>query len=173
MNNFQEDNFNNHFDFTLWKKLFYYIKPYKKLMFFLSCVMIGVGCIEATFPIMTKYAVDNFIIKGNLNGLTRFSIRYLILVGLQVFNVWCLIALAGKIEVSVCHDIRKKAFEHLQNLSFSYFDTTPTGWIMARMTSDIQRLSDTLAWGVVDFVWGLAMMSFILIYMLYLNWQLA
>lgn len=173
MNNFQEDNFNNHFDFALWKKLFYYIKPYKKLMLLLSGVMIGVGCIEATFPIMTKYAVDNFIVKGNLNGLTRFSIRYLILVGLQVFNVWCLIALAGKIEVSVCHDIRKKAFEHLQNLSFSYFDTTPTGWIMARMTSDIQRLSDTLAWGVVDFVWGLAMMSFILIYMLYLNWQLA
>lgn len=173
MSAFQEESYNKHFDWSLWKKLVRYVKPYRKLMMLLILVMVGVGCIEATFPIMTKYAVDNFIVKKTLDGIGIFAIKYFGLVAIQVINIWGLIVIAGKIEVSLCYDIRKKAFEHLQNLSFSYFDKTPVGWIMARVTSDIQRLSDTLAWGIVDMVWGAAMMIFISLYMFYLNWKLA
>jgi ATP-binding cassette subfamily B protein len=173
MSAFQEESYNKHFDWSLWKKLVRYVKPYRKLMMLLILVMVGVGCIEATFPMMTKYAVDNFIVKKTLDGIGIFAIKYFGLVAIQVINIWGLIVIAGKIEVSLCYDIRKKAFEHLQNLSFSYFDKTPVGWIMARVTSDIQRLSDTLAWGIVDMVWGAAMMIFISLYMFYLNWKLA
>lgn len=173
MSAFQEESYNKRFDFELWKKLLKYVKPYKHLIILLTVVMIGVGCVEATFPLMTKYAIDNFIIKKSFNGIEAFIIKYVALIIIQVINVWLLIAVAGKIEVRVCYDIRRKAFEHLQNLSFSYFDKTPVGWLMARMTSDIQKLSDTLAWGIVDFVWGFAMMLFISIYMFFLNWKLA
>lgn len=173
MSAFQEENYNSHFDWSLWKKMLKYIKPYKKNMLLLACVMAGVGCIEATFPMLTKYAVDNFITKKNMDGIGAFAVKYLLLVCIQAVNVWCLIATAGKVEVSMCHDIRNKGFKHLQELSFSYFDKTPVGWIMARMTSDIQKISDTLAWGIVDLVWGLSMMTFTCIYMFYLNWKLA
>jgi ATP-binding cassette, subfamily B, bacterial len=173
MSVFQEESYNKRYDFELWKKLLIYVKPYKHLIFLLTFVMIAVGCVEATFPLMTKYAIDNFIVKGSLIGIESFLIKYCFLIIIQVINVWLLIAVAGKLEVKVCYDIRKNAFEHLQNLSFSYFDKTPVGWLMARMTSDIQKLSDTLAWGIVDFVWGFAMMLFISIYMFFLNWKLA
>lgn len=173
MSVFKEETYNKHLDVRLWKKLLRYAKPHRKLMFKLCGVMIGVGAIEATFPMLTKYAIDNFIAKNSYNGIEKFAAIYLALICAQVINVWCLIAFAGKIETNICYDIRKDGFKHLQELSFSYFDKTPVGWIMARMTSDIQRLSDTLAWGLVDMVWGITMMTFIVIYMFYLNWKLA
>jgi ATP-binding cassette subfamily B protein len=173
MSVFKEETYNKGFDISLWKKLLRFILPHKRIMGLLALVMIGVGAVEATFPMLTKYAVDNYIMKSTYEGIWKFGVVYILLVCIQVMNVWMLISVAGKVEVSICYDIRKKGFKHLQELSFSYFDKTPIGWIMARMTSDIQRISDTLAWGLVDLVWGITMMCFISIYMFYLNWKLA
>ena len=73
--------------------------------------------------------------------------------------IWGFITCAGKIRTHVSHDIRRDAFEQLQELSFSFYDTKPVGWLMARLTSDCQRLSNILAWGVMDFIWGTALMA--------------
>ncbi|KNF07778.1 ABC transporter ATP-binding protein [Gottschalkia purinilytica] len=173
MSGFKEQEYNNKFNLKLWKKILHYAKPFKKLIVILGIVMISVAGIDALIPLMTKYAIDNFITQGNLKGLIPFSIFYLVVIIIQVINVWLLINVAGKIEIGISYNIRDKGFKHLQELSFSYFDTTPVGWIMARMTSDIQRLSDTIAWGLVDMVWGLTMMMAIVGILFYLNWQLA
>lgn len=173
MSVYEEIDYNKKFDWSLWKKLFDYMKPYKKYMMLLILVMIAVGAIEATFPLMTRYAIDKFIIPGRLDGLKYFALKYLGLIIFQVFNVWSLISLAGKINMGISYDMRKKGFQRLQELSFSYYDKTPVGWIMARMTSDTQKLGDTLAWGTVDMIWGFAMMTTISVYMIYLNWKLA
>jgi ATP-binding cassette, subfamily B, bacterial len=173
MSVFKEETYNKHFDLVLWKKLLKFVKPHKKLMVQLALIMTSVGAVEATFPMLTKYAIDNYITRGTYEGIGKFGLFYGLMIALQIFNVWCLIAFAGKAETKICYDIRKAGFKHLQELSFSYFDKTPIGWIMARMTSDIQRLSDTLAWGLVDMVWGAVMMVFISAYMFYLNAKLA
>ena len=83
--------------------------------------------------------------------------------------IWGFIACAGKIRTHVSHDIRRDAFEQLQELSFSFYDTKPVGWLMARLTSDCQRLSNILAWGVMDFVWGTALMAGISVVMFVLQ----
>ncbi|MGF7058132.1 ABC transporter ATP-binding protein [Brassicibacter mesophilus] len=173
MNSFQEQDYDKRFDIGLWKKLLHYAKPYKDSLFKLGFVMIGVAGIDAIFPLMTKYAIDNFVVPGNLDGLAKFGLGYIALVLVQAINIWFFIAIAGKVETGVCYTIRKVGFEHLQRLSFAYYDKTPVGWLMARMTSDIQRLGDTIAWGLVDSVWGLTMMLAITGVMFYLNWKLA
>lgn len=173
MSVFQEENYNKRFDFELWKRFLKYLKPYKKMMIKLACIMTMVGCIDASFPLMTKYAIDNFIQKKTYSGIGLFAAGYFTMVIWQVVNVWNLISTAGKVETNTVFDMRKKGFKKLQELSFSYYDKTPAGWIMARMTSDIQRLGDTLAWGIVDLVWGMAMMTFVAAYMIYLNYKLA
>ncbi|MBU5421040.1 ABC transporter ATP-binding protein, partial [Acetanaerobacterium sp. MSJ-12] len=61
----------------------------------------------------------------------------------------------------------------LQELSFSYYDNKAVGWLMARMTSDVLRLGETISWGLVDLVWGFAKMVAIMIVMIYLNSKLA
>lgn len=169
----QEQDYNKRLDFALWLKLFSHIRPYKKYIIKLSIVMIGVGGIDVAFPLMTRYAIDNFVLKGTLQGLWLFAAVYFLLVLLQVLNVRLLVLYGGKIETSMVYDIRRKGFDKLQQLSFSYYDKTPVGWMMARMTSDVQRLGDTIAWGLVDMVWGFTMMTGIAVVMCLTNIKLA
>ncbi|MGI6188816.1 MAG: ABC transporter ATP-binding protein [Clostridiales bacterium] len=173
MDVFEEQEYARSFSLELWKKILHYTKPYRKYMLILMAVMAGTGGIDAVFPLMNRYAVDHFIVPGNIEGLWLFGIIYAGLVALQAVNVWLLIDIAGKIEIGVCYDIRKLGFKKLQELSFSYYDKTPVGWIMARMTSDTQRLGETIAWGLVDLMWGSVMMLATLCIILYLNWKLA
>ncbi|MFW5799190.1 MAG: ABC transporter ATP-binding protein, partial [Spirochaetota bacterium] len=87
--------------------------------------------------------------------------------------IWGFIRLAGISAEKLMYLIRKKVFNHIQKLSFSYFDRTPVGWIMARLTSDIERFSDMMAWYIVDFVWAFAVISIYTVIMLITNWKLA
>ena len=170
---FQEQEFTKTLKFDLWKKVFSYSKPYKYYLIGLFVVMLGVAVIDAVFPLMTRTAIDSYITPKNTDGLGRFALIYFVLVAVQSINVWLLIALAGKIDMWMCYDIRKQGFHKLQSLSFSYYDRTPIGWVMARMTSDSERLGDTFAWGFVDLVWGTTMMLSISVIMMVLNWKLA
>jgi ATP-binding cassette subfamily B protein len=88
-------------------------------------------------------------------------------------SVWAFIRAAAKVEERTTFEIRMQAFKNLQQLSFSYFDNTPTGWVMARMTSDARRLANIISWGLVDFLWGFLLMIGILIISFFINWRLA
>jgi ATP-binding cassette subfamily B protein len=172
-NAFQEEEFSRRFDIGVWRGIFRFATPYRQYFVVLAATMICCGGIDAIFPYLTKYAIDTYVMPGNLNGLGTFGTVYICLVLLQSINVWFLIYIAGRIEMWMCRDIRSSGFSKLQELSFSYFDRTPVGWIMARMTSDSERLSDTIAWGLVDFIWGVTMMMGISGILFYLNWKLA
>lgn len=172
MSAFQEQDYNKKFDLNLWKRLFKFVKPYKKEMSILAMFMIGVALIDAILPLMTKYAIDNFVIPKDYSGIVPFSIIYFILVVSQVINIYVFIAKAGKIQTSLRYDITKAGFKKLQELSFSYYDRTPIGWLMARLTSDVRKLGDIIAWGLVDLVWGMAMMSFFMVVMIGIDWKL-
>jgi len=91
----------------------------------------------------------------------------------QGLNIYFFLRQAGRIEMDFSYDVRNKAFRKLQELSFTYYDKTPLGWIMARMTSDIGRLAEILSWSLMDLVWGLTVMLGITIVMFAVNWQLA
>ena len=173
MEKFKEENYNKRFDFELWKKLFGYIKVYKKELIGLIVVMTMVAGIDAVFPILNKYAVDNFVVLETVEGINRFALIYGGLVIFQSLNVGLFIALAGKIETGIAYDIRKLGFKRLQELSLSYHDNKAVGWLMARMTSDVRKLGETIAWGLVDLVWGFTMMAAIMGFMFYLNVKLA
>lgn len=173
MSQWEEKDYTENLDFKAWKKLLSYLLPYKKYMIGLVFIMIFNAGVDATFPLFTKYAIDNFVIPKSLAGIYGFIILFVTVICCQALNIWLLIVVAAKIDMGVCYDIRKKGFEKLQELSYSYYDNTPTGWIISRMTSDSSRLGDTIAWGIVDISWGLTMMMGITAIMFVLNWKLA
>jgi ATP-binding cassette subfamily B protein len=173
MSTHEEQEYRKRFDWGLWKKLLRYLLPYRRHMVVLGIAVMFLAGIDTIFPLMTKYAVDSFIVPKSLHGMWRFAILFGMLVVIQSTVVWLFIATAGKVDMGLCYDIRRKGFERLQELSFSYYDRTQVGWIIARMTSDIGRLSDTIAWGLVDIVWGSTMMIAMATVMLVLNWKLA
>ncbi len=80
---------------------------------------------------------------------------------------------AGVLGDRVKYELRKRLFNHLQALSFSYYDRTPLGWLMSRMTSDIQRVGELVSWGFLDIVWGSTNILSALAFMAFINWKLA
>lgn len=148
-------------------------KSYWKAFCLLAGYMVILAGADTVFPLMSRYAIDNFVVKGTTEGMGTFGLVYLAIVLVQVAVVWFFIELAGKINTHFGYDLRKRAFDKLQELSLSYYDRTSTGWIMSRLTSDVKKIGDILAWGTVDLVWGVFMMAAIAVVMLVLNWKLA
>src|SRR5690606_2827634 len=114
----------------------------------LTAIMIGLGAMDSTFPLLSKYAVDQFIGKNSMDGLGLFIAVYITAVAVLSGIIFIFIKMAGRLETSMAHDIRKIGFIRLQELSLSYYDDKAVGWLMARMTSDINRLSETISWGL-------------------------
>ena len=157
----------------LWLDLMRRARFLRPIMIRLALIMIGVGAIDALFPALNGFAVDRFVTAQSADGLGIFAGLYLALAAIQGVLIWLLVALAGRIEVGVIHRFRQDAFVHLQHLSMSYFDRTPRGWIMTRLTSDVQRLGEIVAWGLVDVAWGVAAMTATAAAMLLLDVRLA
>ena len=110
MNAFEEQDYSDKLDFNIWKKLLGYAAVYKKQMITLAIVMVMVAGIDAVFPLLNRYVVDNYIVPGQAKGMGLFIGAYLVLTAVQGVNVWLLIAISGKVEAAICHDIRIKAF---------------------------------------------------------------
>ena len=81
-----------------------------------------------------------------------------------------LVALLGE---RTRYDLRQKMFNHLQELSLSYFSRTPVGWIMARVTSDSDRVADLMTWGLLDMSWAVINIATASYFMVIINWRLA
>lgn len=173
MNYHEEQEYNKNFDFSVWKKLFRFLIPYKRQLIGLGLLMVLVAGIDAIFPMLAKYAIDNIVIPNNLNGFWPFCAAVFGIIVVQVINIKVLILVAGKIETAVPYDVRKLGFQRLQQLPLTYFDRTPVGWLMARMTSDVKKLGQTLSWNLVDIVWAISMMVIMLVFMLCIDWRLA
>lgn len=161
------------YDKKIWKELIHYFSDFKKDILILCVYMISLACVDISFPLLTQYAIDHYVIPGNAKGLSTVGIAYLGLAILLSTIVLVFIRHAGKIEMNLVYKMRKDCFEKLQKLSFSYYDRNAIGWMIARSTSDATKISETVAWGLVDMVWGLAMMIGISIVMLIVNVKLA
>lgn len=157
----------------LWRKILGYLSPYKKNLIMIGLCMFVLAGIDSVFPLLTKYAIDQFIAKQTVTGLPMFVVVYLLCVVALAGTVYIFISQGAIVEAGIIKTLRKIGFEKLQELSFSYYDKNAVGWMMARLTSDIQRLGDMLSWGLVDFLWGSSMMLFIVILMLSINVKLA
>ncbi len=176
MSTLQEQDFDQYskkIDLGIWKRLLKYALRYKKVFYTLVALLLLVACVDIVLPLMSRYAIDNFVEKSTLEGIVPFVIVYLGLIALQAFNIAGFIKYAGKLEMNIAFDIRQQAFKKLQELSFSFYDKTAVGYLMARMVSDISRLSEMIAWSIVDMMWALAYVIGVMVTLMVLNYKLA
>jgi len=174
MSAFHEEEFDKKkVQWDTWKALLKMAFKYKKALLIMILSMSLISVVEVLLPYMTSFAVDNYILVGQTEGLWKFIAIYIAAVFIMGATVYTFIYFTGTIETHVTHDIRDKGFNKLQTLSYSFYDVTPVGYIMARMTSDAQKLGDTIAWAILDLVWGGFFMVASLIAMLIINTKLA
>ncbi|MCA9904143.1 MAG: ABC transporter ATP-binding protein, partial [Anaerolineae bacterium] len=149
------------------------VKPYKWWVVGFLGFVGGVSALDSIFTYLTKQIIDVGIIPGNRQALTDHIILFGVLYLLIAVMVFGFIYLAGVLGERVRYDMRKQLFNHLQALSFDYFDRTPVGWIMSRVTSDTERIADLVTWGMLDVTWALMNIATATFFMLLINWQLA
>lgn len=161
-------------DQGLWKRILTILWTFKKDVLILFSFMVTLALGDVIFPLFNRFALDEFIsAQRYIKYIPLFALLYVTLIVVQTTMVYLFIKQAGKIEMNFAYTMRKMAFEKLQRLSFSYYDTHASGWILSRLTSDINRLSEIVSWGLLDMVWGLAMMVGISVVMLLINAYLA
>jgi ATP-binding cassette, subfamily B, bacterial len=152
-----------------WKKIISIVFKSKKHFILLIMFASFLALLDGAIPLLNRYAIDTFFIAGEYETWPYFVVANLLLALGFGLSVWGFIKQAGIIEAETSYELRKQAFKNLQRLSFSYFDQTPQGWVMARMTSDARKLSLIISWGLVDFVWaGLSM--FIILIVLFVTY---
>lgn len=160
-------------DLRLWRKLLHYTLHYRRTALMFLFVAFGLAGSDLCFPLLTGTLIADVETRGTEVDFSFYAWAYAGMTATLCASIWGFIACAGKIRTHVSHDIRRDAFEQLQQLSFSFYDLKPVGWLMARLTSDCQRLSNILAWGAMDFIWGTTLMAGISVVMFLYNWRLA
>lgn len=170
----QEEEFNKKIDFKLWKRLLEYALRHKRVLFAGVALMLVTAFIDLVYPQLTRYAIDKIIVKGEsgIGDIVPFALVYLLFVVVQGASIVGFILFCGQLEMRMSFDIREDAFKKLQELSFSYYDKTAVGYIMARMVGDIPRLSEMIAWSVTDIFWSGGFIIGCIIFLLSMNWKL-
>jgi len=132
-----------------------------------------VSAMDSYFTFLSKQIVDEGIMAGDRAALTRIVAIYSALIVVQAVGVFVFIFLTGILGERIQYDLRQKMFNRLQDLSFSYFDRTPVGWIISRVTSDSGRIAELVTWGLLDVTWGVLNIVTAVYFMLVINWRLA
>ena len=161
------------FHFKTWKKMIPFFRPYYK--YFMTTISLNVllVAVDVLVPLFQSYAIDHFIVPDTLNGIGLFTITYIAVIVIQTISVFFSVRAAIHIEMNVGKDLKRAMFEKLQKLSFSYYNTTPVGYIHARVMSDTAKIATVLAWGLVDMFWALVYVIGVFVIMFCLNVKLA
>ena len=129
--------------------------------------------VDVLLPLFQRYAVDHFIEQRSLAGFQTFIAGYVVVIVLQVLSFVFYTLSAMKMEMHMGRDLKKACFVHLQTLSFSYYNVTPVGYILARVMSDTNKISAITAWDMVDILWALTYVLSAFISMAILDLRLA
>ena len=150
-----------------------FLRKVRKLIF----VMILFGFIgsltDIIIPLFQRYALDHFIGLGTFDTIVPFLILYVATILVASGSNYISCAQATIIEMRVNRELRKTGFEHLQNLSFSYFNQNSVGYIHARLMSDTSRIGGLVSWSLVDCVWRISYLVGAIVVMVSLNAKLA
>ena len=170
---YEEQEYNKPFSIRTWAKMLPFFKPYKRYFFLTLGLNILLAGVDVIVPLFQSYAIDNFITLNTLEGLEKFTAAYVGIIVAQTVFVYLSVYAATTIEMNIGKDLKWAQFEHLQTLSFSYYNTTPVGYIHARVMSDTLRIAGMTAWGLVDMFWALVYVVSVFAIMLVLNAKLA
>lgn len=170
---YEEQDYNKPFSLKVWAKMLPFFKPYRKYFAITMGLNVFLAAVDVGVPLFQSYAIDHFISRGTLEGIWWFALIYTGVIGLQSASVYWSVHAATVIEMNVGKDLKWAQFKHLQTLSFSYYNTTPVGYIHARVMSDTLKIASMTAWGLVDMFWALIYVVSVFGIMAFLNWRLA
>ena len=169
----EEEEFTSQLTTPVLKRIGGLLLPHWKWVvgFFITIAI--VSGLDAYFTYVNKQFIDQGILLGDKARLMELATVYGGFILVQAAAVFTFIYLAGVLGERIQYDLRKMLFNHLQDLSLSYYAQNAVGRLIARVTSDTGRVSDLLTWGIVDTTWAVMNIISSTIFMAIINWRLA
>ncbi|MHC1786291.1 MAG: ABC transporter ATP-binding protein [Christensenellales bacterium] len=159
--------------FALWRRVLNLGRAHWKKIGLCCLMMVILGVGEAIQPLLTRYAIDEFVVAGNTSQVLWFTLIYALIILGDFGATYAFLLLAAHVEWGINYDIRALGFRKLQELPFSYYDRMPVGNLLTRLTSDTSQIGEALGWGMIDFIWASFFLTASFISMFIMNWQLA
>jgi ATP-binding cassette subfamily B protein len=161
------------YDRALLMRFVAYLRPYLWIVAIVLCILPLTTAAKLAQPWLIKLAIDNHIVKGDLAGLPALALSFLLLILVESLLSFCEVWLLQFLGQKVMQDIRLELFSHVQRLSTSFFDRTPTGSLVTRLTSDVEVLGEMFAAGIITVVGDVMLLAGIIGVMLWMNLQLS
>ncbi|MDR3265501.1 MAG: ABC transporter ATP-binding protein/permease [Synergistaceae bacterium] len=167
-----DEMYNRPFSLRTWAAMGPFFRPWRKMVARSLLLMLASSLVDVFIPLYQKYFIDTFIFPRRTDGV---AVAAAIGVAAMTASFVCVILftrMAIRVEMGFSRDLKKACFDHLQTLSISYYNTTPVGYIIARVLSDTDKIGLLIAWGLVDLMWGVSYVVFAVAAMLLLDFRL-
>ncbi len=172
-NEFQEEEFSTTVNKRTILRILAQLKPHWVWVVGFVSMITLVAWLDSYFTYLNKLIIDEGVAKHDIGVILQYLRPYALLMLVQAVGVFAFIYLTGVLGERVRYDLRKKMFAHLQDLSLAYYNRTPVGWIISRVTSDSDRVAELVTWGLLDTTWGIMNIITAAYFMILINWRLA
>jgi ATP-binding cassette subfamily B protein len=159
-------------DGTVLKRIFGYIKPFRKNFLLAVCTTITLAFLSPIRPYLIQYTFDNYVALPNLNMLMYMTIALIALLSLETFFQFADSFLTNQLGQNIIKDLRIQLYKHIINLRLKYYDNTPIGTLVTRAVSDIEVIADIFSEGLIVIIGDLLKITVILGVMIFLNFKL-
>lgn len=156
----------------LLRRVFQYVKPYRSIFIWSVILTILLALIAPVRPFLIKYTLDNYILKGEHNGLVMMTMLMLFLLVVQSIIQYSHTLLTNTLGQSAIRDLRINVFNHITKLRLQYFDKTPIGQLITRTVSDLETISDIFSEGLIVIIGDILQVIAIIAVMFYADWEL-
>lgn len=173
MSNESDEILGKAYDSKLMKRLLGFVKPYTKYVAAAILLNIVVAALGPVRPYLTKIAIDDSIANSDYNGLLIISLFLFGILVLQSVIQYFLTYYTQLMGQKIIYDLRIKIFAHVQKLALKFFDKTPIGRIVTRVTNDVEALNELFSSGIVMVFSDIFIILWILIFMFFMSWDLA
>ena len=174
INNFKEDEETKQISKILTtRRLLAYMAKYRKEVLTVLGLMFVILAVTVSNPLLIKYSIDSFIQKGQTEGLVYVALFAIVI---NIISAYCIrqrIRIMGHVSNKVLMEIRQELYEHIQKLSFNFFDNRPVGKILARVIGDVNSLKNILTNIVITLIPDFATVVVVLVIMIVLDVRLA
>ncbi len=161
------------YDSHLMKRLLAYIKPYRKYVIFAILMNIVVAALGPLRPYLTKVAIDDYIAASDYNGLITISVILFASLLLQAAIQFFLTYYTQYLGQKTLYDLRTQLFNHTQKLALRFFDKTPIGRIVTRVTNDVEALGELFSSGIVMVFSDIFIIVWIFVFMFFMDVKLS
>lgn len=170
---FHEEEYTNALAWPVVRRLGTLLRQYRGWVIGFLVTAALTSYLDALFTYINRGIIDQGILARNVDAMKTLALRYGLLQLAQAGLVFGFIYMAGMLGERIQYDLRKAMFNHLQDLSLSFYTKTSVGRLMSRVTSDSVKVADLVTWGLMDSIWALMAVISSTYFMLLLNWRLA